>query len=165
MVKPMLERVLNWYTRAYGWTVVAFRLSVTLMPAEPLPTLGEDHRPETHLIPLLLHTAIGERDHFDIFGNDYSTPDGTCLWDYVHVLGRTHLLAFQLSQTPGTHSYNTGTGISYSVREVCRVVEQVVGKKIYVQETTRGIRPFYAQVPSGSRPISNGNLHLPIYVR
>jgi UDP-glucose 4-epimerase len=136
--KLMLERVLNWYARAYDWTVVAFRY---FNACGATPTLGEDHRPETHIIPLLLQTATGERDHFDIFGNDYQTPDGTCLRDYVHVLdiAEAHLLALQMSEAPGMHSYNIGTGDSYSVREVCQAVEQIVGTKLRVEERKRRV--------------------------
>jgi UDP-glucose 4-epimerase len=134
----MLERVLQWYAKAYGWTVVAFRY---FNACGATPSIGEDHRPETHIIPLLLQTATGERDHFDIFGNDYPTPDGTCLRDYVHVLdiAEAHLLALQLSENAGMYSYNIGTGASYSVREVCRVVEQVVGTKLRVEERKRRV--------------------------
>jgi UDP-glucose 4-epimerase len=134
--KLMLERVLNWYAQAYKWTVVAFRY---FNACGATATLGEDHRPETHIIPLLLQTATGERDHFDIFGNDYETPDGTCLRDYVHVLdiAEAHLLALQMAERPGMHSYNIGTGTSYSVREVCQVVEQIVGTKLRVEEKKR----------------------------
>jgi UDP-glucose 4-epimerase len=136
--KLMLERVLNWYSRAYGWTVVAFRY---FNACGATATLGEDHRPETHIIPLLLQTATGERDHFDMFGNDYDTPDGTCLRDYVHVLdiAEAHLLALQLSEQAGMHSYNIGTGTSYSVRKVCQVVEQVVGTKLRVEKKERRV--------------------------
>jgi UDP-glucose 4-epimerase len=134
--KLMLERVLNWYSRAYGWTVVAFRY---FNACGATATLGEDHRPETHIIPLLLQTATGERDHFDMFGNDYDTPDGTCLRDYVHVLdiAEAHLLALQLSEQAGMYSYNIGTGTSYSVRKVCQVVEQIVGTKLRIEEKER----------------------------
>jgi UDP-glucose 4-epimerase len=134
--KLMLERVLRWYAMAYGWTVVAFRY---FNACGATTDLGEDHRPETHIIPLLLQTATGERDHFDVFGSDYPTPDGTCLRDYVHVLdiAEAHLLALQLAERPGMHSYNIGTGISYSVRQVCQVVEQIVGTKLRVEERKR----------------------------
>src|SRR5581483_621024 len=134
--KLMLERVLNWYAAAYGWTVVAFRY---FNACGATATIGEDHRPETHIIPLLLQTVLGERDYFNIFGNDYPTSDGTCLRDYVHVLdiAEAHLLALQLSENTGMHSYNIGTGTSYSVREVCKVVEQVVGKTLRIEEKER----------------------------
>lgn len=134
--KLILERVLHWYARAYEWTVVAFRY---FNACGATTTLGEDHRPESHIIPLLLQTANGERDHFDIFGNDYPTPDGTCLRDYVHVLdiAEAHLLALQLSENAGMRSYNIGTGTSYSVREVCNVVEQIVGAKLHTEEKKR----------------------------
>jgi len=95
--KLMLERTLRWYALAYGWTVVAFRYFNACGATE---TVGEDHRPETHIIPLLLQTALGERDYFEIFGHDYPTPDGTCLRDYVHVadIAQAHLLAVRVPE-------------------------------------------------------------------
>ena len=74
--KLMLERALQWYASAYGWNVVAFRYFNACGATD---IVGEDHRPETHIIPLLLQTATGERDRFQIYGGDYSTPDGTCV--------------------------------------------------------------------------------------
>jgi UDP-glucose 4-epimerase len=134
--KLMLERALSWYARSYGWTVVAFRY---FNACGATPTIGEDHRPETHIIPLLFQTATGERDHFEIYGTDYPTPDGTCLRDYVHVLdiAAAHLLALQLPENTGMRSYNIGTGTSYSVSEVCSVVEEVVSAKIRVEKKKR----------------------------
>jgi UDP-glucose 4-epimerase len=124
--KALLERVLRWYAAAYGWTVVAFRY---FNASGALATIGEDHHPETHIIPLLLQTAAGERDFFEIYGEDYPTPDGTCLRDYVHVrdIAEAHLLALQVQDRPGMWAYNIGTGRSWSVKEVCRVVEQELG--------------------------------------
>lgn len=81
--KLSLERVLRWYASAYGWTVVAFRY---FNACGATASAGENHRPETHIIPLLLQAAAGERPFFEIHGHDYPTPDGTCLRDYVHVL-------------------------------------------------------------------------------
>lgn len=127
--KLMLERALHWYSVAYGWTVVCFRY---FNASGATATIGEDHRPETHIIPLLLQTAEGKRDFFEIYGSDYPTPDGTCLRDYVHVLdiAEAHLLALQVAQRPGASAYNIGTGTSHSVREVLQVVEEIAGKKL-----------------------------------
>jgi len=133
--KLMLERVLEWYASAYGWTVVAFRY---FNACGATALVGEDHRPETHIIPLLLQTAAGERELFEIYGHDYRTPDGTCLRDYVHVsdIAQAHLLALQV-QDRGMSAFNIGTGTSYSVRQVCGVVREVVGHKLNIKEVGR----------------------------
>jgi UDP-glucose 4-epimerase len=133
--KLMLERVLEWYASAYNWTVVAFRY---FNASGATATVGEDHRPETHIIPLLLQTATGEREVFEIYGRDYPTPDGTCLRDYVHVsdIAQAHLLALQVNE-PGMSAYNIGTGTGYSVRQICAAVREVVGRKLNIRETQR----------------------------
>jgi UDP-glucose 4-epimerase len=134
--KLMLERALQWYAAAYGWTVVAFRYFNACGASS---TMGEDHHPETHIIPLLLQTARGERSAFEIYGQDYPTPDGTCLRDYVHVMdiAEAHLLALEVADCPGMSVYNIGTGRSHSVRQVIRIVEDVVGARILVKEASR----------------------------
>jgi UDP-glucose 4-epimerase len=134
--KLMLERVLHWYAAAYGWTVVCFRY---FNASGATATIGEDHRPETHIIPVLLQTAEGKRDLFEVYGEDYPTPDGTCLRDYVHVLdiAEAHLLALNIPQRPGIDAYNIGTGRSHSVREVLKAVEDVVGKKLRTRMSPR----------------------------
>jgi len=127
--KLMLERVLQWYAAAYGWTVVAFRYFNACGGTD---TVGEDHQPETHIIPLLLQTASGERDRFEIFGSDYPTPDGTCLRDYVHVedIADAHLLALNVTEPSRMLAYNIGVGTSYSVLQICNAVEQELGRKL-----------------------------------
>jgi len=134
--KLMLERVLHWYALAYEWTVVAFRY---FNACGATAAIGEDHCPETHIIPLLLETGIGEREFFEIYGHDYPTPDGTCLRDYVHVkdIAEAHLLALQIQDRPGFSAYNIGTGTSYSVRQVCGVVERELGRKVAVKDSAR----------------------------
>jgi UDP-glucose 4-epimerase len=134
--KLMLERVLHWYARAYGWTVVAFRY---FNACGATATIGEDHFPETHIIPLLLETAAGRRDCFEIYGHDYPTPDGTCLRDYVHVMdiAEAHLLALGVQEKPGLFAYNIGTGTSYSVRQVCSVVEKELERNVAVKLSPR----------------------------
>ena len=134
--KLMLERALSWYASAYDWTVVAFRY---FNACGGTPTVGEDHRPETHIIPLLLQVASGEREYFEVFGHDYPTPDGTCLRDYVHVLdiADAHIRALEVPERAGMTAYNIGTGKSYSVRDVCRVVEQVAGTKLRTKDRAR----------------------------
>jgi len=134
--KLMLERVLHWYALAYGWTVVAFRY---FNACGATPTIGEDHCPETHIIPLLFEAATGKRDFFEIYGHDYPTPDGTCLRDYVHVMdiAEAHLLALGVQERPGLFAYNIGSGTSYSVRQVCRVVEQELERNVAVKLSPR----------------------------
>jgi UDP-glucose 4-epimerase len=103
-------------------------------------SIGEDHDPETHLIPVAIDVAIGRRPHLELFGTDYPTPDGTCLRDYVHVddLSRAHIAAFDHLAEPGTQRfYNLGTGTPTSNREVIRAVEKVVGKSVKVIESPR----------------------------
>ncbi len=132
--KLMLERILEWYASAYGWTTVSFRY---FNACGATSQIGEDHRPETHIIPLLLQTAVGERPYFEVYGCDYPTPDGSCLRDYVHVLdiADAHLRALQVQE--GASSYNIGTGVSHSVLEVCRAAEQVTGTKIALRRGAR----------------------------
>jgi UDP-glucose 4-epimerase len=127
--KLMFEQVLRWYASAYGWSVFAFRY---FSAAGATSEHGERHQPETHLIPLLLEAAAGERDHFQIYGDDYETPDGTCLRDFVHVLdiARAHASALSHMKEPGMRCYNIGTGTPYSVRQVLREVERISGRSI-----------------------------------
>lgn len=134
--KLALERILHWYAKAYAWTVVAFRY---FNASGATKDIGEDHQPETHIIPLLLETAAGERDCFEIYGTDYPTPDGTCLRDYVHVqdIAEAHLLALQVRGRSGMWAYNIGLGASYSVRQVCDVVEQEVNRKLNLKSGPR----------------------------
>jgi len=100
---------------------------------------GEDHRPESHLIPLIIQAAMGRRDDIKIFGTDYETPDGTCIRDYIHIddLCRAHLLALNKLDTYAEQVYNLGNGQGYSVREVIETVKRVSGKKFKVVETDR----------------------------
>jgi len=134
--KLMFERLLGWYAIAYGWTVYAFRY---FNACGATADAGEDHRPETHIIPLLLETAAGERPCFEVYGRDYPTPDGTCLRDYVHVLdiADAHLLALNASNKVGMTAYNIGTGHSHSVLEVCGIVENVTGTKLTLRDGSR----------------------------
>jgi UDP-glucose 4-epimerase len=134
--KLALERALYWYSGAYGWTVIAFRY---FNACGATASIGEAHHPETHIIPLLLQTASGDRPSFQIFGNDYPTPDGTCLRDYVHVLdiAEAHMLALEVPQQPSFSAYNIGTGTSYSVRDICDAVEHEVGRKLALRDAPR----------------------------
>jgi UDP-glucose 4-epimerase len=134
--KLMLEHVLQWYASAYGWTVAAFRY---FNASGATQDAGEEHQPETHIIPLLLEVAAGERDLFEIYGDDYETPDGTCIRDYVHVsdIADAHLLALKISQRSGMNVYNIGAGKGYSVRDIIAVVQDVTGKKIPTRTSPR----------------------------
>ena len=134
--KLMFERVLHWYANAYGWTAVAFRYFNASGATE---NAGEDHQPETHIIPLLLQTAAGERPHFEIYGDDYPTPDRTCIRDYVHVsdIAHAHVSALELRNRAGITVYNIGSGQGHSVREVVQVTEEITGKKIPVRHMPR----------------------------
>jgi len=130
--KLAFERLLEWYSRAYGWSVVAFRY---FNACGATATHCELHQPETHLIPLLLQAASGVRSEFVVHGKDYDTPDGSCLRDYVHVLdiAEAHCLALELMHEPGFEVYNIGTGVSYSVLQICRIVEEVTGRNFKVR--------------------------------
>jgi len=134
--KLVFERILRWYAEAYGWSVVAFRY---FNACGGETTWGERHEPETHVIPLLLQAASGRRNYFEIFGDDYATPDGTCLRDYVHVLdiAEAHLLALKTAEKQGFRAYNIGTGQSYSVMEICRAAERITGKQIDIRTALR----------------------------
>jgi UDP-glucose 4-epimerase len=136
--KLMLERVLRWYAEAYHWTVVAFRYFNASGAAD---SAGECHTPETHIIPLLLEVAAGERSHFNVYGDDYPTADGTCIRDYVHVsdIAAAHLLALKVPPKGGFSAYNIGCGKGYSVLEVIDAVERVTGKTVRVQRSPRRV--------------------------
>jgi UDP-glucose 4-epimerase len=131
--KLAFERLLEWYSKAYGMSVCAFRY---FNASGATLAHGEEHVPETHILPLLFEAALGEREFFTIYGCDYPTPDGTCVRDYVHVLdiAQAHILAFQTMNSPGFSVYNIGLGKSYSVREVHAHAEQITGVKIPIRE-------------------------------
>jgi UDP-glucose 4-epimerase len=127
--KYMLERILFWMDELYGLRYAALRYFNACGAASP--DLGEDHDPETHLIPLILQVALGQRDEITIFGEDYDTFDGTCIRDYVHVLdlAQAHILALR-SLDKGSLRYNLGNGHGFSVKEVVEVSRQVTGHPI-----------------------------------
>ncbi|MEM1424924.1 MAG: UDP-glucose 4-epimerase GalE [Planctomycetota bacterium] len=102
---------------------------------DPTGVLGEDHDPETHLIPIVLQAALGKREHVTIFGDDYATPDGTCVRDYVHVsdLVRAHLMALDQLGERDVRKLNLGVGRGYSVREIIEAVKRVTGKDFRVE--------------------------------
>lgn len=126
--KHILERALHWLDRIHGLRYAALRY---FNAAGATAEHGEDHRPETHLIPLVLKVALGQRDKVTIFGDDYPTPDGTCVRDYIHVsdLAQAHILALRALES-GSRVYNLGNGQGFSVREVIEVARQVTGHPI-----------------------------------
>lgn len=133
--KLALEGAMGWYGRAYGLRCASLRY-FNAAGADPSGEIGEDHDPETHLIPLVLKSAMGLIPHLEIYGTDYPTPDGTCLRDYIHVsdLAAAHALALDAlaSGTPAA-VYNLGNGNGYSVLEVIKTAEEVVGRPIKVK--------------------------------
>jgi UDP-glucose 4-epimerase len=136
-----VENILRAFARAYGLSFAAFRYFNAAGAAED-GTIGEDHEPETHIIPLAIDAAVGKRPHFQIFGTDYATPDGTCLRDYVHVddLSRAHIAVFPKLEQPGQgHFYNLGTGKPFSVREILSAVEKITGRKVPTVEAPRRV--------------------------
>jgi UDP-glucose 4-epimerase len=130
--KLMIENILQDYDRAYGLKYMALRY-FNASGADPNSNIGESHSPETHLIPLVLQTALGKRDSIKVFGTDYKTPDGTCIRDYIHVndLSKAHRLAYEsLVSNNKSNYYNLGTGKGNSVKEIIEVSEKITGKKI-----------------------------------
>lgn len=134
--KMMIERILGWYRKAYGLQSTLLRY-FNAAGADPSGMLGEVHDPETHLIPLVLDAALGIRKNITIFGDDYPTPDGTCIRDYIHVndLANAHFLALRrMISTGKSEFFNLGTGKGYSVKEIILGAEKITGKKIPVQK-------------------------------
>jgi UDP-glucose-4-epimerase GalE len=136
--KLMIEQALADFAVAYHWGYAALRY-FNASGAAADGSIGEDHDPETHLIPLVIDAATGKRPHIEVFGTDYPTPDGTCIRDYIHVddLAEAHLLALEALGPGKFLTYNLGTGVGNSVREVIRCVEQVTGLKVPVKEGPR----------------------------
>lgn len=132
--KWFVEQMLEDYDRAYGLRSVCLRY-FNAAGADPDGELGECHEPETHLVPLVLQVASGRRPHITVHGEDYATPDGTCIRDYIHVddLAEAHLLALrQLLEGGASARFNLGNGSGYSVREVIEAVRRVTGHAIPV---------------------------------
>ncbi|HSD41740.1 MAG TPA: UDP-glucose 4-epimerase GalE [Burkholderiales bacterium] len=139
MSKLVVERMLRDYDAAYGLRSVSLRY-FNAAGCDPDGEVGEDHDPETHLIPRVLMAADGALPHVEIFGTDYSTPDGTCLRDYVHVadLAEGHVQALGYLERGGaTTAINLGTGRAFSVREVIAAAERVTGRRVPVREAAR----------------------------
>ena len=134
--KLLVEHMLDWFHRIHGLRYASLRY---FNAAGATEELGEAHRPESHLIPIILQVALGKRDSISIYGTDYSTPDGTCVRDYVHVsdLAQAHLLALEALEQKPKQIYNLGSGRGFSVREVIETARRVTGHKIKAIETPR----------------------------
>jgi len=124
--KLMFEKILDWFGRIHGFQSVFLRY---FNAAGASSKFGEDHTPETHLIPNIMEVALGKKEELQIYGNDYDTPDGTCIRDYIHIedLAQAHLLALTGRQIG---PFNLGTGTGCSVREVLQAANEIIGKKI-----------------------------------
>ena len=130
--KLAIENMLKWCDRAYGIHYVALRY-FNAAGSDPEAGIGEDHNPETHLIPLVMKTALGQRDHIGIFGDSYPTADGTCIRDYIHVQDLTlaHLSALEYLEKGGSSDvFNLGSGTGYSVSEIIETARRVTGREI-----------------------------------
>ena len=139
MSKLMVEKILADFDTAYDFKSVWFRY-FNAAGADPGGALGEDHNPETHLIPLTLMTALNKRDSLSIFGTDYPTPDGTCVRDYIHVtdLAMAHVLGLEYLIGGGkTDVFNLGNGNGFSVKEVIETARKVTGRDIIAVECDR----------------------------
>jgi UDP-glucose 4-epimerase len=128
--KLFLERTLHWTERVHGLSYASLRY-FNAAGADPAGRLGEDHRPESHLVPLVIDAALGRRAELEVYGNDYPTPDGTCLRDYVHVtdLADAHLLALDRLERSSIVA-NLGSATGHSVLQVIESVERVSGRKV-----------------------------------
>jgi UDP-glucose 4-epimerase len=134
--KLLVEHMLDWFHRIHGLRYACLRY---FNAAGATPDQGEDHHPESHLIPLILQVALGKRDSIAIFGTDYPTPDGTCVRDYIHLsdLASAHLLVLDALREKDKLIYNLGNGKGFSVREVIEIARRVTGHPIPVREVER----------------------------
>ncbi|QUI21281.1 UDP-glucose 4-epimerase GalE [Vallitalea pronyensis] len=137
--KLSVEKMLKWSDQAYGMKYTALRY-FNAAGAHADGHIGEDHAPESHLIPIILQVALGQREKISIFGSDYPTKDGTCVRDYIHVtdLADAHILALERLQKGGDSAvFNLGNGTGFSVKEVIEVTRTVTGHPIPVEEAPR----------------------------
>jgi UDP-glucose 4-epimerase len=135
----MIEWMLQDFAKAYGLHFVSLRY-FNAAGADPDAEIGEDHDPETHLIPLILDAALGKRTHLEIYGTDYDTADGTCIRDYIHVtdLADAHLRALKhLFEDGQNDAFNLGNGRGFSVREVIEAAIEITGRKIPCRKSRR----------------------------
>lgn len=137
--KLMMEKMMKWCDNAYGMKYVALRY-FNVAGAKADASIGEDHDPETHLVPIILQVALGQRDSLKIFGDDYATPDGTCIRDYVQVedLIAAHILALEyLKAGNPSNAFNLGSNDGYSVKEMLEAARAVTGKEIPAEVVPR----------------------------
>jgi UDP-glucose 4-epimerase len=165
MTKLMVEKILADFDSAYGLKSVCFRY-FNAAGADPSGLLGEDHNPETHLIPLVLLAALGKQESVSIFGTDYDTPDGTCIRDYIHVndLASAHILGLEyLLKSRKSDAFNLGNGGGFSVREVLDSARKVTGKEILALERDRraGDPPILVGSSEKARTILGWNPQYP----
>lgn len=149
--KLAFENALEAYGRAYGLRFVSFRY-FNAAGADETAKIGENHEPETHLIPLIFQAVQGELAALDIFGDDYPTRDGTCIRDYIHVtdLAEAHVLGLEYLGKADSVAMNLGTGIGYSVKEVVAAVERIAGRKVptHIADRRPGDPPELVADPS-----------------
>ena len=148
--KLMIEWIMQDFASAYDLKFAALRY-FNAAGADPNAEIGENHNPETHLIPLVLDVALGKKDCLEIYGTDYDTPDGTCIRDYIHVsdLAEAHLLALEYLKQGGTsNAFNLGNGNGFSVKEVIAAAKEITGCRIPYLESER--RPGDPSVLIGS---------------
>ncbi len=133
--KFIMERALHWLEKTHGVKSACLRY---FNAAGASDERGEDHHPELHLIPLVLQVALGQREHISIFGDDYPTPDGTCVRDYIHVsdLAQAHILALAALEQ-GSRTYNLGNGQGFSVKQVIETAREITGHPIPIKITPR----------------------------
>lgn len=151
--KLAMERMIHWFEVAHGVKSVSLRY-FNAAGAHPSGRIGEDHTPETHLIPLVLQVALGLRAHISVFGDDYPTEDGTCIRDYIHVcdLASAHLLALdRLRQGGDSAVYNLGNGAGYSVMQVIETARAVTGHPIPIVHEARRSGDPAALIASSER--------------
>jgi len=154
--KLSMERMMRWFDHAHGIKFVSLRY-FNAAGAHENGLIGEDHRPETHLIPVVLQVALGQREAISMFGDDYPTPDGTCIRDYIHVmdLADAHVLALEKLRGGGDSGiYNLGNGTGYSVREVVEAVRRVTGHPIPAKVEPRRAGDPAILVASSARTMS-----------
>lgn len=137
--KLMFEKILNWYDRIFGIKNVClryFNAAGALLDG----SIGEDHSPETHIIPVAMEVVLGKREKFVIFGDDYNTPDGTCIRDYIHVLdlAEAHIKSLEYLKGKNQSDYfNVGTGQGYSNKEIISMIKEVTGVDFKVETGPR----------------------------
>jgi UDP-glucose 4-epimerase len=133
--KLMIERMLHWCEVRYGLRYASLRYFNAAGASE---AHGEDHHPETHLIPLVMRVALGQKEHLDIYGDDYPTRDGTCVRDYIHVvdLAQAHILALE-ALDESSRTYNLGNGEGFTVKEVVATTREVTGRPIPTRTAAR----------------------------